>query len=348
MILALLIALAALAILVVGLTWLARVIRRELTGLRAESALQLADRTAEVDRRLGALSETMDTRLGGIDARLQAGQTSSGATATKIAEKLGELGGTAAQMLARANDLARLEQALRPPKARGGFGELLLENLLRDQLPPSAFAMQHTFSSGDRVDAVVKVDRLISVDSKFPLDNYERIVEAEADDEQLLHEKAFARDVRNHVDAIAAKYIRPEDGTYDFAFMYIPVEAVYYEIACGRSSTVLAYAREKRVFPVSPTSFVAYLQVIILGMKGMQIEQHAHEVMAYVAALDKDFARFKEDFDLVGTHIGRAQSKFAEADKRLDKLESKLEHASDDQQQLEVDIPSLPRVIEAA
>jgi DNA recombination protein RmuC len=347
MIPAVLIGIVVLTVIVGGLTWLARVVRRELTALRSESSAQLADRTAEVDRRLGLLSETMDTRLGGIDARLQAGQTSSGATATQIAEKLGELGGTAAQMLARANDLARLEQALRPPKARGGFGELLLENLLRDQLPPTAYGMQHTFSSGDRVDAVVKVDRLISVDSKFPLDNYQRIVEAEADDEQLLHEKAFARDVRNHVDAIAAKYIRPEDGTYDFAFMYIPVEAVYYEIACGRSSAVLAYAREKRVFPVSPTSFVAYLQVIILGMKGMQIEQHAHEVMAYVASLDKDFTRFKEDFDLVGTHIARAQSKFAEADKRLDKIEAKLEHASDDQER-EVDVPVVPRAIEAA
>jgi DNA recombination protein RmuC len=347
MVISALIAFAVLGVLVGGLVWLARVVRHELTALRTESSSQLAGRTAEVDRRLGLLSETMDTRLGGIDARLQAGQTSSGATATKIAEKLGELGGTASQMLARANDLARLEQALRPPKARGGFGELLLENLLRDQLPPSAYGMQHTFSSGDRVDAVVKVDRLIPVDSKFPLDNYERIVEAKADDEQLLHEKAFARDVRNHVDAIAAKYIRPEDGTYDFAFMYVPVEAVYYEIACGRSSAVLGYAREKRVFPVSPTSFVAYLQVIILGMKGMQIEQHAHEVMAYVASLDKDFGQFKKDFDLIGTHLTHAQSKFGEADKRLDKLESKLERASDDQQ-LEVDVPILPRAIEAA
>ena len=284
--------------------------------------------------------------LGGLDARLQAGQTSSGATATKIAEKLGELGGTASQMLARANDLARLEQALRPPKARGGFGELLLENLLRDQLPPSAYGMQHTFSSGDRRRCRRQGRPLISVDSKFPLDNYERIVEAEAEDEQLLHEKAFARDVRNHVDAIAAKYIRPEDGTYDFAFMYIPVEAVYYELACGRSSTVMGYAREKRVFPVSPTSFIAYLQVIILGMKGMQIEQHAHEVMAYVASLDKDFARFKEDFDLVGTHIGRAQSKFTEADRRLDKLELKLEHAGDDRPVEVADVPTLPRAIE--
>ena len=127
MVVAILIAVAGIATMIVGLAWLARVVRRELTALRAESSAQLADRTADVDRRLGLLSETMDARLGGLDARLQAGQTSSGATATKIAEKLGELGGTASQMLARANDLARLEQALRPPKARGGFGELLLE-----------------------------------------------------------------------------------------------------------------------------------------------------------------------------------------------------------------------------
>jgi DNA recombination protein RmuC len=323
----------------VGLLCFARVIRRE-----------LSERSADVDRRLSGLSETVDRRLGDLDGRLLTTQRSSGETATKIEEKLGKLAGTAAQMLARANDLARLEQALRPPKARGGFGELLLENLLRDRLPPSGYAVQHTFSSGDRVDAVVRVGQLISVDSKFPLDNYERIVEAATDEERLLHEKAFARDVRNHVDAIAGKYIRPEDGTYDFAFMYIPVEAVYYELACGRASTILEYAHRQRVFPVSPTTFTAYLQVIVLGMRGMQIEQRAQEVMAYVAELGKDFGRFKEDFDLVGTHLGRAQAKFADADKRLDKFEDKLGRASqDDAAPLEaVEAGEPPLVIEAA
>jgi DNA recombination protein RmuC len=234
-------------------------------------------------------------------------------------------------MLERAKDLARLEQALRPPKARGGFGELLLENLLRDRLPPSAFALQHGFQGGERVDAVVKVGQLIPVDSKFPLDNFARMVETEDDTERQLYERAFARDVKGHIDAIAAKYIRPGEGTYDFAFMYVPVEAVYYELACGRTGALLQYAHEKRVFPVSPTTFVAYLQVIVLGMRGMQIEQHAHEVMGYVAALQKDFGRFKNDFDLVGRHLGNAQSKFAEADKRLGAFEAKLERASDEE-----------------
>ena len=119
--------------------------------------------------------------------------------------------------------LKKLEQALRPPKARGGFGELLLENLLRDRLPPTAFALQHGFAGGERVDAVIKVDRIVPIDSKFPLDNFERMLAADNDIERQQHEKLFARDVKTHVDAIAGKYIRPDEGTYDFALMYIPV-----------------------------------------------------------------------------------------------------------------------------
>jgi DNA recombination protein RmuC len=240
-------------------------------------------------------------------------------------------------MLERAKDLARLEQALRPPKARGGFGELLLENLLRDRLPPTAYEMQYTFDSGERVDALLRVDRSIPIDSKFPLDNYNRLVEAENDDERTLAERQFARDVKQHIEAIATKYIRPDEGTYDFAFMYIPVEAVYYELACGKTGALLAHAHERRVFPVSPTTFTAYLQVIALGLRGMQIEQHAHEVMAYVAELQRDFDRFADDFDKVGTHIGHAQSKYHEASKRLDRFEGKLERAVEEQGELETE-----------
>ncbi len=313
-----------------GVFLLGRLARDELAALRKDSAAQLAERTADVDRRLAGMAETFDRRLGQLDVKVDRRLESAQKTSSAIHERLGKVDSAAAQMLERAKDLSRLEQALRPPKARGGFGELLLENLLRDRLPPSAFAIQHTFPSGERVDAVVRAGQLISVDSKFPLDNYQRLVEADSEAERQLHEKAFARDVRSHVDAIAAKYIRPEDGTYDFAFMYIPVEAVYYELACGPSGTVLSYAHEHRVFPVSPSTFTAYLQVIALGLRGMQIEQRAHEVMAYVAEVGRDFDRFSEDFDLVGKHISNAQAKFASADKRRDKLAAKLERASED------------------
>ena len=281
-----------------GLVWLARLLRE----LRADWSSQLSERTAEVDRRLLGVTETMDRRLGELDTKVDRRLESASQTTNKIHERLGKVDEATTQMLERAKDLARLEQALRPPKARGGFGELLLENLLRDRLPPTAYEMQYTFDSGERVDALLKVDRSIPIDSKFPLDNYNRLVEAENDDERTLAERQFARDVKQHIEAIATKYIRPDEGTYDFAFMYIPVEAVYYELACGKTGALLA---------------------------------HAHEVMAYVAELQRDFDRFADDFDKVGTHIGHAQSKYHEAAKRLDRFEGKLERAVEEQGELE-------------
>ena len=320
-----------LAAFVGGGIWLAGVLRGELSVRSADVDRRLDSLATAFDGRVAELRQTVDSRLENMDGRLLATARQTGETTTQIVEKLGKLDGTASQMLARANDLARLEQALRPPKARGGFGELLLENLLRDRLPPSAYAIQHTFASGDRVDAVVRVGQLIPVDSKFPLDNFERIVAAETDEERVAYEKAFARDVRSHIDAIATKYIRPQEGTYDFAFMYVPVETVYYELACGKTRAHWSTTPTRDAcFFVSPTTFTAYLQVIVLGLRGMQIEEHAHEVMAYVAELGTDFARFKDDFDVVGKHLAHAQSKYAEADKRLDKFEGKLERAADD------------------
>src|ERR671923_291262 len=230
---------------------------------------RLSGMEAKLDRRLGELDSRVDRRLEGIDGRLLSSQRSAGETATQIAEKLGRMEGATTQMLARAAELSRLEQALRPPKARGGFGELLLGNLLRDRLPADAYELQHTFRSGERVDAVIKVDKLVPVDAKFPLDNFERVVEAGEDDEaRLLHEKAFARDV-----------------------------------------------------------------------------------MAYVAQLAKDFERFRTDFDVVGKHIGNAQTKYAEADRRLERFETRLERASDWEEHEPIEVAEaheLPRAVDAA
>jgi DNA recombination protein RmuC len=337
MIVGLLIVLVLLA-LGAAVVWLPRMIGAQLASLREETAHELGERNAEVDRRLADVTETLDRRL-----------ASSGQTATQIHEKLGQVTTVMAEVNERAKDLGRLEQVLRPPKARGGFGELLLENLLRDRLSPEAYAMQHTFATGDRVDAVIRVDRLVPVDSKFPLDNFELMIGAEDETQRQLHEKAFARDVKKHIDDISAKYILPDEGTYDFALMYLPAEAIYYELVSGKTGQLLTYAHERRVFPVSATTFTAYLQVIVMGLKGLQIEETAHEVMAYCAALQKDFGKFREDFELVGTHLSRAQSKYAEADKRLDRFETRLERAAD----LEVEAapaepPALPRALDAA
>jgi DNA recombination protein RmuC len=311
---------------------------RELIESRLGSVEErLEVRTAEVDRRLEAMTSTMDRRL----------ETAT-KTSTAIHQQLGQLGQANAEILARANDLKKLEQALRPPKARGGFGELLLGNLLRDRLPQDSYQLQYGFKTGERVDAVIHVERLVPIDAKFPLDNFERLADAETDEERLLHEKAFARDLRNHVDAIATKYIRPDEGTYDFALMYLPSEGVYYELVCGKTGAMLKYAHEKRVFPVSPTTFTSQLQVISLGLKGMQIEQRAHEVMAYVAQLQGDFDRFRDDFQVVGKHIGNAQSKYADAEKRLDRFDTKLERAAETEEAEVQMAEDLPRALDAA
>ncbi len=344
-----------------GVVWLARLLRSELAGLRAETGTQLAERNTEVDRRLAGIVETMDRRFGElgrrVDGGLQGANRTAGEmhrTATEIHRQLGKLGESNTQMLERARDLARLEQALRPPKARGGFGELLLANLLADTFPADKYALQYGFRSGERVDAVIRLDRaLVPVDAKFPLDNFHRFVEADGDAERELHAKTFARDVKGHVDAIAQKYIRPDEGTYEFALMYLPAEAVYYELVCNRmggTASPLAYALERNVIPVSPATLHAYLLVLVLGFKGLQIEQHAREVMTYVADLNRDFDRFKADFDLVGKHLGNAQTKYGDSEKRLSRFETKLERAAESElpEETSVELAELPRAADAA
>jgi DNA recombination protein RmuC len=327
----LLIVLAALA---AGAVFVPRLLRGELGRLQQTASTELSARNAEFELRLQGLEQTLNTRLAATTQ-----------TTTQIHERLGQMTRATTEMIDRAKELGKLEQALRPPKARGGFGELLLENLLRDRLPPDAYELQYTFDTGERVDAVIRAGgRLLPVDAKFPLDNFERMTAA-GGEEQRLHEKAFARDVKGHIDAIATKYIRPELGTFDLAFMYLPAEAIHYELVSGKTGALLAYAHDRRVFPISATTFSAYLQMIVLGLKGMQIEQRAEEVMRYCAALQQEFGKFKEDFDLVGTHLSRAHGKYADAGKRLDRFETKLDQAADEQGELDADPP---RALDAA
>jgi DNA anti-recombination protein RmuC len=291
----------------------------------------LAVRNLEMDGRLRAMNEIVDRRLADLDTKVDRRLEHASKQTNAIHEKLGAVG-QATQQLA--------EQAK---------GELLLGQLLADRLPPTAYSLQYGFAGGERVDAVIKVDRLVPIDSKFPLDNFERMVAADNDIDRQQHEKLFARDVKGHVDAIASKYIRPDEGTYEFAFMYLPAEAIYYELVCGKTGALLQYAHSKRVLPVSPTTLTAYLQVVVLGLRGLQIEQHAQEVMAYCAQLQNEFGKFKEDFELVGTHLDRAQKKFLESEKHLGKFETKLEQASDSPAELpSAQAQELPRAADAA
>ena len=177
-------------------------------------------------------------------------------------------------MIERAKDLGRLEQALRPPKARGGFGELLLENLLRDRLPPEAYAMQHTFATGDRVDAVIRADRLVPVDSKFPLDNFELMVAAEDDDAAPAAREGF-RPRREGAHRRDRGEVHPPGRRHVRLRAHVPPgRGDLLRARLGQDGRTSSRTRtSERVFPVSATTFTAYLQVIVMGLKGLQIEQ---------------------------------------------------------------------------
>jgi DNA recombination protein RmuC len=226
-------------------------------------------------------------------------------------------------------DIASLQEILRAPKLRGGLGEFFLEDLLAQILPPQHFVIQHAFKSGERVDAVIKLgSSLVPVDSKFPLENFKRTLEAANDDERSQAKRQFVSDVKKHVDAIAGKYILPDEGTYDFALMYIPAENVYYETIIKDDSegerNLSQYALSKRVVPVSPNSFYAYLQAIVLGLKGMKVEERAKEIIQYLSRLGGDFTKFRDDFSLLGKHLGHAQTSYQSTEKRLEQFGQRL------------------------
>ena len=244
--------------------------------------------------------------------------------------KLGQLSEATQRVFEVGRDIAGLEQILKSPKVRGGLGETLLEQLLAQMLPREHYEPQYAFRSGERVDAIIRIgDRLVPVDAKFPLENFRRMLEETDEDKRRKHRKAFVSDVKARADEIAKKYILPDEGTFDFALMYIPAENVYYEIIVKdeavEEESAAVYAVGRRVIPVSPNSFYAYLRVIVLGLKGLQIERGAQEIQARLIRLRDDLEKFRETFEVVGKHLTNAGNKYDEAAAALNRVEAKLE-----------------------
>jgi DNA recombination protein RmuC len=281
----------------------------------------------QVSQQLQLVNQQLQNSSGQIGQRLDTAAKVIG----EVRENIGKLSRASEQIYEVGKNIASLQEILRPPKLRGGLGEQFLGELLSQILPPEFFSLQHQFASGERVDAVIRLgERLVPIDSKFPLENFRRIVESKTDEERTGHQRVFSRDVKKHIDDIASKYIVPQEGTYDFALLYIPAENVYYETitkdeSFGEEKAILSYALKKKVIPVSPNSFYAYLQVIILGLKGLKIEEHAHEIQSLLVGLGKDLKDFQEDFRLVGKHVTDARNRFDEAKSRLEKFSFKLE-----------------------
>jgi len=227
-------------------------------------------------------------------------------------------------------DISSLQEILRAPKLRGGIGEFFLGDLLSQILPSKHYDIPYSFRTGERVDAVIHLGkRLVPVDAKFPLENFRKILEAHSDSDKKVYRKKFISDVKLHIDSISRKYILPDEGTFGFALMYIPAENVYYETIIKDQDSddgknLAGYAMQKKVIPVSPNTFYAYLQTIILGLKGLEIEKNAQEIISALDRLRVDFTRFSRDFELIRTHLRNAQNCYDSADRKLQKFESKL------------------------
>ncbi len=285
---------------------------------------QIGQLTAQTNQQLQGMTQQLQNISGNIGNRLDKAAT----TISGVSEKLGVLSESTKQIIEAQKDIVGLQELLKPPKFRGELGEFFLENLLSQILPAEHFTTQYAFKNNTKVDAVIKLgDRLVTVDSKFPLESFERVIKSEGEQEHRVSRREFIKAVKKHISDIAEKYILPDEGTYDFSLMYIPAENVYYETiikGVGPEDNLFSYALEKKVIPVSPNSFYAYLQVIIEGLRGFHIEKQTQEIIQQLSRLQGDFIRFKEDFDIAGKHLTNAKSKFDEADRRLVQLGDKL------------------------
>jgi len=251
-----------------------------------------------------------------------------------VRERLGELTQRARDIQDVGKNIASLQELLRAPKFRGCFGELLLERLLADVLPQDTYSLQYKFRGGQIVDAVVRIGKnLVPIDAKFPMEAFVRMVKVESEDERSALRRQFVRTVKKHIDDIS-KYILPDEDTFDFALMYIPAENIYYEAIirdtqAGEGSDIYSYSLQKRVVPVSPNSFYAYLQVIVLGLKGLRFEKAAQEILGYVSRLQGDLGDFEQEYAVLGGHLRHAADKYERAGRKLERFGDKLRLAGE-------------------
>ncbi len=280
--------------------------------------------SAQVNERLNQMNQSLQ------EANKIIGQNLGNATSAfgNVQEQLGKLGETNKQIIAISQDISSLQELLRAPKFRGAMGETMLENLLSQVLPKEHYRMQYRFKSADAVDAVICLgERLVPVDAKFSLENFQKMLASTDEPTKELMRKKFIQDIKNRINEISSKYILPQENTYDFALMYIPAENVYYEVIVKED--IFTYSLQKKVIPVSPNTLYAYLQVICLGLRGLKVEENALTILKGLSALAIETDKFKEDFNILGNHLLNASSKYADAQKRFEKVGERLTNIQD-------------------
>ncbi|MFA5252571.1 MAG: DNA recombination protein RmuC, partial [Phycisphaerae bacterium] len=253
---------------------------------------------------------------------------------SRLNTQIGELHGTNKQMLQLGVDVRRLEDILSSPKLRGQMGEWSLENLLAQILPKDSYKLQYPFKDGRVVDAAVQLQNfMVPIDAKFPLPSFEKVIKAQDESEKTKLRKQFLKDVTAHIDKIASGYIRPAEGTLDFALMYIPAENVYYETIvkyAGETQDILQYSLDKKVIPVSPNLLYVYLMTVAMGLHGLQIEKQAAEIRQNLKRLNASFADFGGCWEILGRHLRNAFGQYEDGQKKLDRFGLQLGQIQDE------------------
>ncbi|MBI4708014.1 MAG: DNA recombination protein RmuC [Candidatus Omnitrophica bacterium] len=294
--------------------------------------------TTQVNFQLNAMTQQVNERLRETSSALQEANRSVGERLDSanrvfgdVQKSLGRLEETHKYILDISKDITSLQDLLRAPKFRGEIGETLLGRLLEDILPKENIKLQYRFKAGDVVDAAIVIgDNLVSIDAKFPLENFRRFTESKNEEDKKASYRVFSRDVKTRIDEIASKYILPGEGTFDFALMYIPAEAVYYE--ASRDEELSNYAKAKKVIFVSPNTFYAYLQAILYGLRGASVQRNIQKILGYFEGLKVDFKKFQDDFELMGAHLNNTCKKFNDSRARAQSFSEKLSDSGKEEQ----------------
>ncbi len=282
---------------------------------------------------INELGRTIDQKLSDsqkdMNQSMRYQSTETSRIIADITEKITRLDETNKQVVSFADQLKNLQDILKNPKQRGILGEYYLETLLKNVMPPGSYQMQYAFPDGTIVDAAVFVkDKIIPIDSKFSLENYNRISETNDPAEKERFEKIFVNDLKNRI-VETSKYIQPEEGTMDFAFMFIPHEAIYYDLLINKIGAVTEdtenliqrAASKYKVIIVSPTSFLAYLQTVLQGLKALQIEESAKDIIKRVGELGTHLRTYEEAHQKLGNALATTVNHFNKSNHEFRKID---------------------------
>lgn len=331
---------AVILIVIVGFATVIFLLNRQLAGLKAGMSNDSAFGMIKQD--LQGINTTLNDRLDksseSMRSAIQQQFAASSRLIGEVTRDLTELKESNKQVLGITDELKLLQNTLQNPKQRGVLGEYFLQSVLENVLPPERFVLQYKFADGEIVDAAIKLDRgmILPVDSKFSLENYNRLVDEKDKTRQDALIKAIKTDLKNRIDE-TAKYIRPDEGTMDFAFMFIPSEAIYYDLLINKVGTLqtnardlIEYAfRDKKVIIVSPTSFMAYLQTVLQGLRSLQIEEQAKEIQKNVGLLGQHLIAYDTFMQKLGSSLGTTVNHFNTAHKELKKVDKDVMKIAD-------------------